>query len=104
MTKPFSINPDISKASTIDTDFYTEQKYFELSKEKIFLPSWQFIGDTDMVKDPGSAVPFVLLEKYIDEPLLLTRDKQNKIHCLSNVCTHRGNILIQEKCKTSQIN
>jgi choline monooxygenase len=33
----------------------------------------------------------------LDEPLLLARDAQGALRCLSNVCTHRGNILVSEK-------
>ncbi|HYJ65502.1 MAG TPA: hypothetical protein VEV62_17295, partial [Parafilimonas sp.] len=81
----FFIDADISKAKTINTDFYIEQKFYEAAKEKIFAPSWQFIGDSDLVKNAGDTYPFTLLENYLDEPLLLTKDKQNKIYCLSNV-------------------
>jgi choline monooxygenase len=95
----FFVDPDIAKAKTISTDFYTGQNYFELSKEKIFANSWQLIGDTDKVKEPSSAYPFTLLENYLNEPLLLTKDKEGKLHCMSNVCTHRGNILVNETCK-----
>lgn len=95
----FFIDPNIAKAKTITTDFYTDPAYFERSKEKIFSPSWQFIGDSDKVTEPGSAWPFILLENYLNEPLVLTKDKENKLHCLSNVCTHRGNLLVNEACK-----
>lgn len=39
----------------------------------------------------------------MDEPLLLTKDKLGKIHCLSNVCTHRGNLLIEKPCQLHDI-
>src|ERR1044072_3756535 len=99
----FFIDPDIARARTISTDYYISPRYFEQSKEKIFAQSWQFIGNTDMVKEPGSVQPFTLLEHYMDEPLLLSRDAEGKLHCLSNVCTHRGNILIHEACKLKQL-
>ena len=99
----FFIDADIAKAKTIHTDFYTEQKFYEAAKEKIFAKSWQFIGDADLVKNAGDAYPFTLLENYLNEPLLLTKDKQNKIYCLSNVCTHRGNLVVYEPCKLSQL-
>ncbi|MBV9962525.1 MAG: aromatic ring-hydroxylating dioxygenase subunit alpha [Parafilimonas sp.] len=99
----FFIDGNIAKAKTIDTDFYTQQKFYDEAKEKIFASSWQFIGDTGLVKEPGDACPFTLLEKYLDEPLLLTKDKQDSIHCLSNVCTHRGNLVIYEPCKFNQL-
>ena len=99
----FFINPDIAKAKTISTDYYTSGSYFELSKEKLFAPSWQFIGDSDKVSENGSVQPFILLENYLDEPLLLSKDKDGKLYCLSNVCTHRGNLLIHEPCKLNQL-
>jgi choline monooxygenase len=94
----FYINPDIAKAKTLDTSFYTSAEYYEQAKEKIFAQSWQFIGDEDRVQEPGSAYPFTLLCHYINEPLLLTRDKESKVHCLSNVCTHRGNMMVYKAC------
>ena len=75
----FFINPDISKAKTIATDYYTSEKYFELSKEKIFACAWQLVGDTDRVKEAGSAWPFILLENYLNEPLVITKDFENKM-------------------------
>jgi choline monooxygenase len=40
-------------------------------------------------------VPCSLLEGCLDEPILFTRDAADAVHCVSNVCTHRGNILVQ---------
>ena len=37
------------------------------------------------------------------EPLLLTRDKDGALHCMSNVCTHRGNLMVYEPCKLNQL-
>ncbi len=94
----FQIDPDITKAKTLHTDFYTDPDLFEESKSRIFGESWQFIGDRSLVSRAGSCYPFTLLENYLNEPLLLTRDAQQEIYCLSNVCTHRGTTLVGEAC------
>lgn len=99
----FDIHPDIAKAKTLPTEFYLNPDYFELSKEKIFSSSWQFVGDTDQVKEPGWTTPVVVLEDYLKEPLLITHTDDRKIHCLSNVCTHRGNLLVEKSCKLKDI-
>ena len=99
----FFIDPDISKAKTISTDFYTSPEYFEESKEKIFAKSWQFATDIQNVKETGSVYPFLLLENYLNEPLILTRDKYGQIRCMSNVCTHRGNLIAYGPCKVNQL-
>ena len=99
----FSVKKNIAKAKTISTDVYRSPEAFEIFKEKIFASSWQFAGDTDRVKEKGSCYPFTLLPGYLDEPLLLTKDEQDKLYCLSNVCTHRGNLLIYDSCKTANL-
>jgi choline monooxygenase len=43
-----------------------------------------------------------LLRGMLDEPLLLTR-KDGQLRCLSNVCTHRGKILVERSCKADLI-
>ena len=99
----FSVDPDISKAKTIHTDFYTSREVFDLCKEKIFASSWQFAGSTELIKDAGDVHPFSLLDGCLNEPLALTRDKTGQIHIISNVCTHRGNLVAYEPCKVSQL-
>ena len=99
----FQVDSDISKAKTLNTDFYTDPELFEESREKIFAKSWQFIGDESMIAWPGSCYPFTLLENFLDVPLLLTRDANQQAYCLSNVCTHRGTIVIGEACQTTNL-
>lgn len=93
----------IETAKTLSTDFYLGKDYFEASKEKIFAKTWQLIGDTDQVKEGGWVTPVNLLEHYVNEPLILSRDKKGNLHCLSNVCTHRGNLLVEQPCKLNDI-
>ncbi|MDQ3016938.1 MAG: aromatic ring-hydroxylating dioxygenase subunit alpha [Bacteroidota bacterium] len=94
----FFVHPDIAKAETIHTDAYLSQDVFEKFKSSIFKDSWQFIGDTDMITNQGDIYPLILLPGYLNEPLLLTRDQDDNVHCLSNVCTHRGNLIAEEPC------
>jgi choline monooxygenase len=99
----FYIEPNIAKAKTLSTDFYTSGAMFESMKEILFASSWQFVGNTDLVKEPGDIYPFALLDGYLDEPLVLTRDKNKNIHLLSNVCTHRGNVIASQPCKANHL-
>ncbi len=99
----YFIDPDIAKAKTLDSDFYTSKEVFEQCKEKIFAPSWQFIGSDDLVKENGDVCPFTLLENFLNEPLLLTKDRSGEISLLSNVCTHRGNLVVEKACKLNNL-
>ena len=97
------IHPDISQAETLSSSFYTEEKYYNESLEKIFVRSWQYIGDrVPLLKAPENVFPVTLLEKSIDEPLiLLTEDEE--VRCMSNVCTHRGFQIIHHPSKMKKI-
>jgi len=98
-----SVDPIIENAQTISTDFYTSPHWFELSKEKIFARSWQFCGTNQNLHLNGQLYPVTLLPGLLDEPILFVRDINNELHCLSNVCTHRGNLLIESPCLAQNI-
>jgi choline monooxygenase len=95
----FTIDPDIAKACTLPTEFYKDERLFGLALEKLFAPSWQFIGDIGFAPEAGDAYPFTLLEGSLDEPLVLVRGQDRELRLLSNVCTHRGNIVVGEPCR-----
>jgi choline monooxygenase len=85
-----SIEPDIRRAWTLPGWVYSDPAGFAAQRERVFARSWQLVADGARVKVPGQTYPFTLLEGLLDEPLLLTRDRDDAVHCLSNVCTHRG--------------
>ncbi len=99
----FFIHPDIALAQTPHTDLYTDPVLFERCKEKLFTPSWQFIGDISLAPAIGDAYPFTLLEGFLDEPLVLTREENGTLRLLSNVCTHRGNLVVNEPCRLAHL-
>lgn len=91
----WSIDPDIRRAWTLPAEVYSDPRAFELMRERVFRRTWQLAADTDAVRVPGQVHPFILLEGVVDEPLLFTRDAADRIHCLSNVCTHRGTLVCE---------
>lgn len=103
MSHSFNINPDIAKAETLPSIFYKNQDVFDEVKEKIFLKSWQWLGDNSGLKLTNSIQPLTLLDGFLSEPILLTRDSDGKINCMSNVCTHRGHILALGADKVKRI-
>ena len=95
----FEIDPDIRKAKTLASDFYTDERYFDISKEKIFERSWQFLGKAD---EFDCLKPSTILPGFLNEPVLLVKTDES-LACLSNVCTHRGKILVEEPCEAKLI-
>ncbi|MEO6463665.1 MAG: aromatic ring-hydroxylating dioxygenase subunit alpha, partial [Candidatus Eisenbacteria bacterium] len=100
---PFSIDPDIRRAATLPARVYHDPALFEHAREAIFARSWQVVADTAALRAPGTVLPATFLEGACDEPLLLTRDTEDRLSCLSNVCTHRGNLLVTGAGALSQI-
>jgi len=89
------IDPDLTRAATPPSRLYFDPEVYRAALERVFARSWQLVGDTTAVKVPGQVHPVTLLEGSLDEPLLLTRDARDQLHCLSNVCTHRGNLVAE---------
>jgi choline monooxygenase len=96
MLRELVIDPDIARAATLPAWSYSDPGFYERCRESVFARSWQWIGDSSMVKVPMQVTPITLLEGCLDEPLLLTRDLKDNVHCLSNVCTHRGTVLCEK--------
>jgi choline monooxygenase len=99
----FDLDPDVTRARTLDKRFYLDPEAWALARERIFARAWCWDGDLADVAAPGSVSPRTLLPGLLDEPLLLARDKGTGsaagggvLRCLSNVCTHRGNLLVHE--------
>jgi choline monooxygenase len=95
MPLPWTIDEDIRRASTLPAEVYGDPSWYRAMRDRVFARSWQLVADTDAVRVPGQTHPFTLLEGVLDEPLVLTRDTQDRLHCLSNVCTHRGTLVCE---------
>lgn len=95
MPERFEIDADIRRAETPPARVYSDPRYFELQKERIFPRSWQYVGDAAKMRAPAHLLPATLLEGCLDEPILLATDEAATLRCLSNVCTHRGAIVVE---------
>ena len=101
--KSYHVDPDIKKAETLPAEFYQSMEVFEALKEKVFVKTWQWIGDEGLVPLTKTVHPFILLDNYLSEPLVLSKDEKDDLHCMSNVCTHRGNLVVQNPGKNNQL-
>src|SRR5438552_16678889 len=101
--RPFGIDPDIRTAATLPARVYSDPALFELQRERVFARTWQYAGHDYLVRVAGQVFPFTLLPGGLDEPLVLTRDGDDQLHCLSNVCTHRGTLVVEGAGHLSQL-
>jgi len=85
----------INEANGLPNECYLNDEYFKIEREKVFFNNWIVVGVSSSVPEVGDTKPFNLM----GIPLLILRDKNNKIRVFHNVCSHRGMILVNEECK-----
>jgi len=85
----------INEANGLPNECYLNDEYFKIERERVFFNNWIVVGVSSSVPEIGDAKPFDLM----GVPLLILRDKNNKIRVFHNVCSHRGMILVNEECK-----
>lgn len=95
MSDSLHIDADIRRARTLPSRVYHDRELFESLRERVFVRSWQPVGDVARLKAPGHVLPLTLLEGCLDEPLVLTHGNDGRVRCLSNVCTHRGTLVVE---------
>ncbi len=93
------IDEDISQAKTLHSDYYTDSNLFEDIK-KSFTNQWHFAIHDSEFKD-CNVIPLERMGVLINDEIIMT--KSDNYNCLSNVCTHRAMLLIDDKCQTSRI-
>ncbi|MBC8046773.1 MAG: Rieske 2Fe-2S domain-containing protein [Fimbriimonadaceae bacterium] len=97
------IDKNIRTASTPEGKFYCSEENYQLAIENVFARTWHWIGDKSTFPENNYLYPVWLLNGCLNEPLLISIDANNKMQCVSNVCTHRGFVLVETPVKTSVI-
>ena len=80
------IHPEVAHASTLPARFYTDPAVLETEKQRIFARTWQVVGRSAQVTQPGD----YFTAEVAGEPLLLVRDAGGKLRGFYNVCRHRA--------------
>ena len=94
-----AVHQPIEKAHGLPNECYTSKECLEFEKEKIFKDKWAVIGVGSSVPNSGDVRPYNLLEI----PLIILRDKKNRIRVFHNVCSHRGHKLLSEPCSLKNV-
>ncbi len=92
----YKVNEDITKATTLPATFYRDQDLFYKTTRKVMGSTWQLLGDEDLFTNGNNTVPIIFYKDILTEPLLLVKQQDGTVKCLSNVCTHRGYLLINQ--------
>ncbi|WP_027966237.1 aromatic ring-hydroxylating oxygenase subunit alpha [Halomonas halocynthiae] len=85
---------------SLDQPFYNDSQIFSLDMQEIFEKEWLFAGMTCEIPTKGN---FITLDVG-DNPIIIVRGAENRIHAFHNVCRHRGSrICLNEKGKVAKL-
>ena len=93
-TKLDVVNNPIEQSHGLPNECYTSEAYTKIERKKLFEDKWVVVGVASSVPNKGDAKPFNLL----DLPIIILRDKKDKIRVFHNVCSHRGYKILQKPC------
>ena len=94
-----NVSKPIDEAHGLPNECYTSPEYQMIEREKIFKDKWTVIGVASSVPNQGDAKPYNLL----GIPLVILRDRDNKIRVFHNVCSHRGFKLLSKACTLKNV-
>ena len=80
-------------AESLPGEFYTSDEWLAVEREELFGTQWVCVGRVEEVNKPGDFMAFDLA----GEPVVITRGDDDVIRALSNVCRHRGTVLVEGK-------
>ncbi|MFC3229729.1 Rieske 2Fe-2S domain-containing protein [Marinibaculum pumilum] len=66
---------------------YSDAAVFQAELERIWYRTWVYVGHESEVPNPDDFV----LKSIGPQPVIMTRDRDRRIHLLQNRCPHRGN-------------
>lgn len=87
-------------AFSLPQPFYNDAQLFSLDMQEIFEKEWLFAGMTCEIPAKGN---FMTVD-IGDNPVIIVRGAENRIHAFHNVCRHRGSRLcLDEKGKVAKL-
>ena len=72
--------------------WYADPALERVERDRIFRRVWHYIGRTEQVAATGSYVA----ADAGGVPVLVTRDRAERLHAFVNVCRHRGSVLVDD--------
>lgn len=84
----------LERAWTIPGEWYTDPRIAELERRRVFGRSWQLVGRTDQLAEPGAYVT----AEVAGEPVLVVRGNDGALRGFFNVCRHHAAAVMTAPC------
>ena len=82
----------VETAESLPFYAYTDEALYQNEKEKIFHNDWVFLCSEYEIPETGDYFAISLA----DEPIMVIRGQGGELRALSNICRHRGTMLLDE--------
>ncbi len=76
----------LERASHLPGQIYSSPDIFRAEIDEFFMKDWLYAGRVEEVENPGDYVTM----RLIDQPVVISRDRDGKLHANFNMCVHRG--------------
>jgi len=83
-------------SGTIPVEPYISPEYYEREKEHIFKKTWLQVGRVEEIPKAGDY--FVKDLAACDTSIIVVRNRRGEIRAMHNVCAHRMNEIVYDKC------
>ena len=80
----------------VSVEPYRSPEFFERERERVFKRAWLYAGRVEMLPEKDSY--FVKEILVCKASVLVTRDKDGMVKAFHNVCSHRGNLVVNQPC------
>lgn len=95
MCSTFTFDPALALPAVA----YRDQAWMDVEINRIWRADWVFAATEDALRSPGDQLPIDIG----GQPLLLLRDQRGELKALSNLCAHRGTLLVDKPTNNKRI-
>ena len=90
-----TVRTSVSRAKGLPNAHYIDPAVYDEERHALLFNQWAGLAVASEIPEPGDAIP----STFLGVPVLLLRDKYDKVRVFQNTCRHRGMTLIEHATK-----
>lgn len=81
-----STRATLERARHLPGRIYSSPDIYQSEVEEFFMKDWLYVGRVEEVEKPGDYMAM----RLVDQPVVVSRDRNGELHAYFNMCVHRG--------------